>query len=109
MSTLVARTPRDQRREAIMEVAREVFVEEGYAAASMSTIAARLGGSKGTLYNYFKSKEELFEAYIRETCGRMGGPVFELPDPSDGADLAEVERTLIDFGVRFLQFLLSDT
>ena len=39
----------------------------------MSTIAARLGGSKGTLYNYFKSKEELFEAYIRETCGRMGG------------------------------------
>ena len=55
------------------------------------------------------SKEELFEAYIRETCGRMGGPVFELPDPSDGADLAEVERTLTDFGVRFLQCLLSDT
>jgi TetR/AcrR family transcriptional repressor of mexJK operon len=39
----------------------------------------------------------------------MGGPVFELPDPSDGADLAEVERTLTDFGVRFLQFLLSET
>ena len=48
---------RDQRREAILQVAREVFFEYGYSAASMSTIAARLGGSKGTLYNYFKNKE----------------------------------------------------
>ena len=56
---------RDQRREAILNVAREVFFEQGYSAASMSTIAARLGGSKGTLYNYFKSKEELFEAQVR--------------------------------------------
>ena len=66
MSEPVLKDRRDQRREAILEVAREVFTEEGYAAASMSTIAARLGGSKGTLYNYFKSKEELFGAYVRE-------------------------------------------
>src|SRR5271170_7231779 len=89
---------RDARREAILEVARQVFFEEGYAAASMSTIAARLGGSKGTLYNYFKSKEELFAAYIRETCARMGGSVFDLPDPATGADAADVERTLTDLG-----------
>ena len=39
----------------------------------MSTIAARLGGSKGTLYNYFKSKEELFEAQVREQLRGGGG------------------------------------
>ncbi|MGH6965637.1 MAG: TetR/AcrR family transcriptional regulator, partial [Phenylobacterium sp.] len=48
------RLDRDARREAILDVAQEVFLEEGFANASMSTIAARLGGSKGTLYNYFK-------------------------------------------------------
>ena len=48
---------RDVRREGILDVARGVFLSEGYATASMSTIAAKLGGSKGTLYNYFKSKE----------------------------------------------------
>jgi len=59
---------RDNRREAILDVATEIFLSEGYASTSMSTIAARLGGSKGTLYNYFKSKEELFEAYVRRHC-----------------------------------------
>ncbi len=59
---------RGTRRQAILGVAREVFSKEGYAAASMSHIATRLGGSKGTLYNYFKSKEELFAAHVRDQC-----------------------------------------
>jgi len=62
------RLDRDARREAILDVAQEVFLKEGFAAASMSTIAARLGGSKGTLYNYFKSKDDLFSAYVARRC-----------------------------------------
>ncbi len=62
------RLDRDARREAILDVAQDVFLEEGFAAASMSTIAARLGGSKGTLYNYFKSKDDLFNAYVERRC-----------------------------------------
>ena len=64
MQTQIAkpRLDRDARRELILDVAQDVFLEEGFAAASMSTIAARLGGSKGTLYNYFRSKDELFAA-----------------------------------------------
>ena len=77
MSEIVLKDRRDQRREAILEVARAVFTEEGFAAASMSSIAARLGGSKGTLYNYFKSKEELFAAYVREECARFAEGVFD--------------------------------
>jgi AcrR family transcriptional regulator len=103
MSTLVARTPRDQRREAIMEVAREVFFEEGYAAASMSSIAARLGGSKGTLYNYFRSKEELFEAQIREGCSRIAEEVFDNLS-ADGP----VDEVLMRLGEQYLDHIYSD-
>src|SRR5580692_6870568 len=88
MDAPVLKTSRDQRRDAIVEVARQVFFEEGYAAASMSTIAARLGGSKGTLYNYFRSKEELFEAQVVEGCARFGEAAFERL--SEGGSIAEV-------------------
>ena len=67
---------RDDRRAAILAVAREVFFEHGYAAASMSMIAARLGGSKGTLYNYFENKKALFTAYIESTCQSFGDEIF---------------------------------
>jgi AcrR family transcriptional regulator len=57
---------RNRRREAIINAARQVFFESGYTAASMSSIAAHLGGAKGTLYNYCGNKEELFEALVRD-------------------------------------------
>jgi AcrR family transcriptional regulator len=99
---------RDARREAIIEVARQVFSEEGYAAASMSTIAARLGGSKGTLYNYFKSKEALFEAYIEQACGQWRAWIFDLPDDHAVA-AADVEAVLTDLGERFLGHLVTES
>ncbi|ESQ94473.1 TetR/AcrR family transcriptional regulator [Asticcacaulis benevestitus] len=68
----------EDRREAILDVASEIFLTEGYASASMSSIAARLGGSKGTLYNYFKSKEELFLAYVQRTCALHRGNIADL-------------------------------
>lgn len=92
---------RDQRRETIMNVAREVFYEQGYTAASMSTIAARLGGSKGTLYNYFRSKEELFEAQVRDMCGEAADRILEVSE--DGAPL----ETLTRLGEQYLQHLYS--
>jgi AcrR family transcriptional regulator len=68
----------EDRREAILDVASEIFLTEGYASASMSSIAVRLGGSKGTLYNYFKSKEELFLAYVQRTCDLHRGNIADL-------------------------------
>ncbi|WP_234147999.1 TetR/AcrR family transcriptional regulator [Sphingobium sufflavum] len=55
---------RQDRRDAILTVAARSFLEQGYAGTTMSGIAATLGGSKGTLWNYFGSKEELFAAVI---------------------------------------------
>lgn len=55
---------RASRRDAILDCARQSFLEHGYAATTMSGIAAGLGGSKGTLWNYYASKELLFEAVL---------------------------------------------
>ncbi len=93
---------RDQRRDAILAVAREVFFEEGYAAASMSAIAARLGGSKATLYSYFTSKEALFEAHIRDQCGRFAEGLLEFPEDRPVAEV------LARFGETYIDHLLSD-
>jgi len=92
---------RDQRRENIINVAREVFFEQGYTAASMSSIAARLGGSKGTLYNYFKSKEELFEAQVRDMCGEASDRILEATGEGDPVE------TLTRLGEQYLQHLFS--
>lgn len=47
-----------------MGVAARSFLQRGYAGTTMSAIAAALGGSKGTLWSYFSSKEELFSAVV---------------------------------------------
>jgi AcrR family transcriptional regulator len=95
-------TRKDLRREKILAVASEVFFEEGYQAASMSAIAARLGGSKATLYNYFPSKEALFEAQVRDACAAVTGFMTDLP-----AD-KPVAEVLTDLGFRFMDYILSD-
>ena len=97
------RLDRDARREAILDVAQEVFLEEGFSAASMSTIAARLGGSKATLYNYFKSKDDLFNAYVERRCLWQQDEVFALkPGEVPAQALLRIARS-------FLAHVIDDT
>ena len=60
------RRAEDRPRE-ICAAALEIFAEKGFAAAKLDEIAKRAGVSKGTLYLYFKDKEQLFRAVIRDT------------------------------------------
>ena len=103
MQDVKPRLDRDARREAILDVASDVFLEEGYANASMSTIAARLGGSKGTLYNYFKNKEELFAGYVVRHCAWQRDAMFEIE-----AELGDIVEALIKTGRIYLSIVLSD-
>jgi AcrR family transcriptional regulator len=57
---------RVSRREQIMDAALELFAEEGYANCSISRLAKHAGISKGLMYNYFKSKEDLLKAIIKD-------------------------------------------
>lgn len=49
----------------LLEAALDLFVEKGYAATRVEEVAARAGVSKGTLFLYFPSKEDLFKAVVR--------------------------------------------
>jgi len=59
---------REERRQVILNAALELFAENGYHSTPISAIAKKAGVSKGLIYNYFKSKEEillvLYEQYI---------------------------------------------
>lgn len=57
-------TSKQTRRDAIVQVAAQYFIDHGYAGTTMSGIAGALGGSKGTLWSYFPSKEDLFVAVM---------------------------------------------
>lgn len=60
----MARVRTDEKRRQIIDVASQLFQELGYDRTSMSLISERLGGSKATLYGYFKSKEELLQSVL---------------------------------------------
>lgn len=60
--TLTRAEQKAQRPREILDAAFEEFVEKGYAAARMDDVAARVGVTKGTVYLYFPTKEDLFEA-----------------------------------------------
>jgi len=103
MSTVVtmpAAIEDSAKRRQIVEGARAVFLAQGFDAASMNDIARRAGVSKGTLYVYFKSKEDLFEAITEDECRSQAEHVFEL-DPADH-DVAAVLRRL---GSAFAHYL----
>jgi AcrR family transcriptional regulator len=54
------------RNSQILEAARHVFAQRGFAEASMDEIAQSAGLAKGTLYLYYRSKQELYHAALRE-------------------------------------------
>src|SRR5215470_3910347 len=58
---------KDARPEEIVNAALEEFVERGFAATRLEDVARRAGVTKGTLYLYFKNKEALFKAVVRQT------------------------------------------
>lgn len=85
-----AASPRWERRaedrpKEICAAALAVFAQKGFAAAKLDEIAKRAGVSKGTLYLYFKDKEELFGAVLRDSIApniemlREGGLSADVP------------------------------
>jgi AcrR family transcriptional regulator len=84
----------------IVDGARSVFLARGFDAASMGDIAKEAGVSKGTLYVYFKNKEELFAAIVQQECGSQAEAAF----PLDNND-SDVEGVLNRIGVQFINFM----
>lgn len=91
---------RDKSRQ-ILKGAREVFLAQGFDGASMGEIARAAGVSKGTLYVYFPSKEELFAALVREQSEQTAERCFVL-DPRD-----DVKTALVALSHRYIRAMIQ--
>jgi len=90
------------RRDRIVQAATEVFLEQGYEAATVAEIGRRAGGSLQTLYRLFGSKEALFRAIIADKAGRVYAPL-------ESADIVDQppRRALYELGMRLSRLSLS--
>jgi TetR/AcrR family transcriptional regulator len=72
---------RERRKEArpgeLLAAALDLFVEKGFAATRSEEVAQRAGVSKGTLFLYFPTKEDLFKAVVRENISGKVSEGFE--------------------------------
>jgi len=94
------RAKTDEKRHAIIAAATAVFEEVGYQRASMAMIAARLGGSKATLYGYFHSKEQLFATAVTSALDETGEEVLaSLTSQND------IATTLTRYGMLYLDLV----
>ena len=88
----------ERRKEArpgeILDAALDLFVERGFAATRLDDVAQRAGVSKGTVYLYFDSKEDLFKAVVRSGIVRAIEAAEERVDRFDG-ESADLLRTLV--------------
>jgi len=94
----------DEKRNAILDAATQVFREVGFERASMASIAQRVGGSKTTLYGYFPSKEELFwDAMVGAMKVHEGEKIMALLDPSE----PDLRKVLCRFGEAYLRIFTA--
>lgn len=92
----------EEKRQAIVDAAFEVFSEAGFEQTSMSEIAARVGGSKATLYGYFESKEEMFFEVMNECAAHEIKEAFALLKTS-----VPIREALTSFGKHYLIAILK--
>ncbi|MBI3444828.1 MAG: TetR/AcrR family transcriptional regulator [Magnetospirillum sp.] len=88
------------KREAILDAAQGLFLDVGYAATSMDSVATLAGVSKATIYAHFDSKDQLFAAMMHRRCDAS----FAFVPPDDTSDAA---RTLTIIAERLLSLLIS--
>ena len=84
---MASQPPRGDKRTLIIEAAIEVFAERGFLLAPVSEIARRAGVADGTIYRYFKNKEDLllsiFEGKMDELLSGLGNALQEVRHPVD--------------------------
>jgi TetR/AcrR family transcriptional repressor of mexJK operon len=96
------RVKTEKKKNEIITIAGELFLSQGYGTVSMATIAAAVGGSKGTLYGYFSSKEEVFAAFVVSAGQQRWQEFISLEEQPNG-----IEARLVALGCRYLRLLLS--
>ena len=94
--------PRYRRRKGerpaeITAAAMDVFSEKGYSAARVDDVARRAGVSKGLMYLYFKTKEDLFKSVIRSVVVPRVAALSEIVDRNEGSVEEFIRGPFLDF------------
>lgn len=94
------------RHSQILEAARHVFARRGFAEASMDEIAHSAGVAKGTLYLYYRSKQDLYRASLREGLFALCGELEREVDlaPTLTAVIETYVSTKVSYFERHLDF-----
>jgi AcrR family transcriptional regulator len=88
---------KEDRPAEITEAAMHAFAEKGYAATRVDEVAQRAGVSKGLLYLYFKTKEDLFKAVIRSFVTPRVDALTRQIDESDLSPVQFLRGPFLDF------------
>ncbi|WEZ82478.1 TetR/AcrR family transcriptional regulator [Rhizobium sp. 32-5/1] len=91
------------KREQIIDGAKRIFMSVGFDAASMNDITREAGVSKGTIYVYFQSKEDLFAALIERERNRVIRNIKHALDEHE-----PIDEALFDFGTTLTTHMTSD-
>ena len=89
---------KEQMRRLILDTAREIFLEKGYYQTSIRNIADKIEYSPGTIYLYFKEKDEIFYDLHNEAFAKLFGlfePLSHVEDPFER--LKAMGRMYLDF------------
>ncbi|WP_421901343.1 TetR/AcrR family transcriptional regulator [Maridesulfovibrio sp.] len=93
--------PQQPLRMLILDAARKLFAEHGYAQVSMRKLATTIGYSPTTIYHHFKDKKELFlcltEETYRDFLHRINRIIATTPPPREA--LKDILYTLVDMGL----------
>jgi len=96
---------KEEMRTLILEAAKKIFLEKGYDQASIRNIAEQIEYSPGTIYLYFKEKDEIFHALHQEGFGKLlqsMAPLQFVADPFER--LKAMGRVYIDFAMNNKDF-----
>ncbi len=76
---------REQRKRAILQAARLVFARKGFDPATLEAVAREAGLAKGTLYLYFRDKEDLFFHTVQDMMESLEASIREQMERPEGA------------------------
>lgn len=94
-----------ERRQQILNAARDVFARRGYHAAKIDEIVATAGIARGTFYLYFEDKRTIFEEIVDRTIARVGTAIVRVDVRPSAGSVADQVRENIR---RIVQILLED-
>lgn len=111
-ATMCARSRSDEKTQVILKAAGACLGERGYAATTISEIAAQAGVSRGLLHYYFKSKEELLAQVVRSGADayvELLEPMFARAKSADdlAARLVETVRAIVESDPTFVNLSME--